>query len=307
MSTETKDKRSKRLLFAMILALLLLNVGLIYNLVNKKKELETTQTELVDTTAELNELKEVEEELRLNLESKIGQNAQLDSIIQIRNSELQAKATRIRTLLNSGKLSKAELDKAKGEISGLRSEIEELKQEIETLSQENQYLKDENYVIQKQVEAEKEKVAEMVEVNTELTKQVEVGSRIFLKSLEIFPMRDAVFGDFKTTDKLSRLEKIDIEHTLANNDLADKGEKRLYFQVITPSKSTLHNNAAGSGTFNFDGGERLYTVKKVVNFQNKNEKGSFSVPKTEGMTAGRYVVNVYSENHKMGTSEFTLK
>lgn len=307
MSTETKDKRSKRLLFVMILALLLLNVGLIYNLVNKKKELETTQTELVDTTEELNELKEVEEELRLNLESKIGQNAQLDSIIQVRNSELQAKATRIRTLLNSGKLSKAELEKAKGDISGLRSQIEELKQEIETLSQENQYLKDENYMIQKQVEAEKEKVAEMVEVNTELTKQVEVGSRIFLKSLEIFPMRDAVFGDFKTTDKLSRLEKIDIQYTLANNDLADKGEKMLYFQVITPSKSTLHNNAAGSGTFNFDGGERLYTVKKVVNFQNKNEKGSFSVPKTEGMTAGRYVVNVYSENHKMGTSEFTLR
>ena len=287
--------------------MLLLNVGLIYNLVNKKKELETTQTELVDTTEELNELKEVEEELRLNLESKIGQNAQLDSIIQVRNSELQAKATRIRTLLNSGKLSKAELEKAKGDISGLRSQIEELKQEIETLSQENQYLKDENYMIQKQVEAEKEKVAEMVEVNTELTKQVEVGSRIFLKSLEIFPMRDAVFGDFKTTDKLSRLEKIDIQYTLANNDLADKGEKMLYFQVITPSKSTLHNNAAGSGTFNFDGGERLYTVKKVVNFQNKNEKGSFSVPKTEGMTAGRYVVNVYSENHKMGTSEFTLR
>ena len=307
MSTETKDKRSKRLLFVMILALLLLNVGLIYNLVNKKKELETTQTELVDTTEELNELKEVEEELRLNLESKIGQNAQLDSIIQVRNSELQAKATRIRTLLNSGKLSKAELEKAKGDISGLRSQIEELKQEIETLSQENQYLKDENYVIQKQVEAEKEKVAEMVEVNTELTKQVEVGSRIFLKSLEIFPMRDAVFGDFKTTDKLSRLEKIDIQYTLANNDLADKGEKMLYFQVITPSKSTLHNNAAGSGTFNFDGGERLYTMKKVVDFQNKNEKGSFSVPKTEGMTAGRYVVNVYSENHKMGTSEFTLR
>lgn len=307
MSTETKDKRSKRLLFVMILALLLLNVGLIYNLVNKKKELETTQTELVDTTEELNELKEVEEELRLNLESKIGQNAQLDSIIQVRNLELQAKATRIRTLLNSGKLSKAELEKAKGDISGLRSQIEELKQEIETLSQENQYLKDENYVIQKQVEAEKEKVAEMVEVNTELTKQVEVGSRIFLKSLEIFPMRDAVFGDFKTTDKLSRLEKIDIQYTLANNDLADKGEKMLYFQVITPSKSTLHNNAAGSGTFNFDGGERLYTMKKVVDFQNKNEKGSFSVPKTEGMTAGRYVVNVYSENHKMGTSEFTLR
>ncbi len=69
----------------------------------------------------------------------------------------------------------------------------------------------------------------------------------------------------------------------------------------------MHNNITGSGTFNFDGGERLYTLKKAVNFQNGNEKGSFSIPKTDGMTAGKYVVNVFSEEHKMGTSEFTLR
>ncbi len=65
----------------------------------------------------------------------------------------------------------------------MRGEIEALTAEIERLSKENQYLKDENYVIQKQVEAEQGKVAEMVVVNTELTKQVAVGSRIFFKAL----------------------------------------------------------------------------------------------------------------------------
>jgi uncharacterized protein YbbC (DUF1343 family) len=51
----------------------------------------------------------------------------------------------------------------------------------------------------------------------------------------------------------------------------------------------------------------MYTVKKVVDFQNRNETGSFSIPKTEGMTPGEYVVNVFSDDHKMGTSEFTLR
>jgi hypothetical protein len=307
MSAGKNDKKSKKLLFLMILALLLINVGLIYKLVTKNTELQITQTELVDTAAELEDLKEVEEELRINLEAKSGQNAQLDSIIDLRNQELKVKVAKIRTMLNSGNLTKSQLAKAKDEISGLRDQVEQLTAEIEGLSKENQYLKDENYVIQKQVEIEKEKVAEMVEVNTELTKQVAVGSRIFLKGLDVKPLRDAVFGDFKTTDKLSKLDKIDIAYTLANNDLADKGEKMLYFQVVTPNKSTLHNNKAGSGTFNFDGGERLYTLKKAVNFQNGNEEGSFSIPKTDGMTAGKYVVNVFSEDHKMGTSEFTLR
>lgn len=304
MTLEVKDQRSRRLLFAMIFGLLLLNVGLIYKLVTKSDQLKETTTELQSTEEDLEELQLLEAELRENLAEKTGQNAQLDSIIGIRDAELQAKVAEIRKMLKSGKLTAS---KAKSEIANLRSEIKALTDEIERLSKENQYLKDENYVIQKQVEAEQGKVAEMVVVNTELTKQVAVGSRIFFKALDVLPLRDAVFGDFKTTDKISKLDKIDVNYVLANNDLASKGEKTLYFQVITPNKSTLHNSSAGSGTFNFDGSERMFTVKKVVNFQNGNEKGSLSIPKTDGMTAGKYVLNVFSDDHKMGSSEFTLK
>ncbi len=304
MTLEVKDQKSRRLLFAMIFGLLLLNVGLIYKLVTKSDQLNKTTTELKSTSEDLEELQLLETELRDNLAEKTGQNAQLDSIIGIRDAELQAKVAEIRKMLKSGKLTAS---KAKSEIANLRSEIKALTDEIERLSKENQYLKDENYVIQKQVEAEQGKVAEMVVVNTELTKQVAVGSRIFFKAFDVLPLRDAVFGDFKTTDKISKLDKIDVNYVLANNDLASKGEKTLYFQVITPNKSTLHNSSAGSGTFNFDGSERMFTVKKVVNFQNANEKGSLSIPKTDGMTAGKYILNVFSDDHKMGSSEFTLK
>jgi len=307
MSSGNKDKKSKKLLFMMIFALLLLNAGLFYVIFANKQEADKQRVELVDTQAEVTELEELTEELRVNLESKTGKNAQLDSIIRVRDTELQAQVQRVRNMLSRGNLTKSELAKAKKELSELRGQIEQLTAEIEQLSKENQFLKDENYVIQKQVEAEKEKVAEMVVVNTDLTKQVAVGSRIFLKGLDVKPLRDAVFGDYKTTDKISKLDKIDVSYQLANNDLAEKGSKMLYFQVVKPTKSVLTNSAAGSGLASFDGGEKQYTVKKSINFQNKNESGSFSIPKTEGMTAGQYTVNVFSDEHKMGSAEFTLK
>jgi hypothetical protein len=161
--------------------------------------------------------------------------------------------------------------------------------------------------MQKQIEAEREINQQIRSENTELVKQVEVGSRIFLKSLIAAPMRNALVGGLKTTDKLSKLEKIEVSCTLGNNDLVEKGGKTLYFQVVTPNKSTLHSDNNSSGTFNFDGGDRMYTVKKSVNFQNKNETVTFSIPKTEGMTEGNYTVNVYSQNHKMGSTQFTLR
>ena len=307
MSSGNKDKKSKKLLFMMIFALLLLNAGLFYVIFANKQEAEKQKVELVDTQAEVAELEYLTEELRVNLEAKTGKNAQLDSIIRVRDTELQSQVRKVRNMLSRSNLTKSELAKAKEELSGLRGQIEQLTAEIEQLSKENQFLKDENYAIQIQVEAEKEKVAEMVVVNTDLTKQVAVGSRIFLKSLDVKPLRDVFFGDYKTTDKISKLDKIDVSFQLANNDLADKGSKIIYFQVVKPTKSVLTNSNAGSGLASFNGGEKQYTVKKSINFQNKNESGSFSIPKTEGMTAGQYTVNVFSDEHKMGSAEFTLK
>ncbi|MBT8326247.1 MAG: hypothetical protein KJP21_00905 [Bacteroidia bacterium] len=302
-----KDKKSRRYLLIMILALLALNIGLIYQIITGKQEKEEIKKELFETTSEKQELETLKADLEVELDKYKGQNQSLDSIISVRDTEIQAKVYKIKKMLSSGNLTKSELKKANELIASLRSDKEALTKEIEELSKENQYLKDENYVMQKQVEAEKEKVAEMTEVISERDKQVEVGSRIFLKSVNANPLRDAVFGEYKTTDKLNRLNKIEISYTLGNNDLASKGEKTLYFQVVTPNKSTLHNGKAGSGTFNYEEGERLYTVKKVVNFQNSNESSKFSIPKTEGMTAGKYTVNVYSDAHKMGSTEFTLR
>ena len=307
MSEVTTDKKSKRLLFLMIFALLLINAGLIYQLVSKNSKLKITETELVDTTAELDELKEVEEELRLNLAEKTGENAELDSIIEARDAVIQKKVAELRRSLSSGNLTRTQLAKAKAELNGLKTQVIALESEIEKLSKENRYLRDENYAIQKQVDREKEKVAEMVVVNTDLAKQVEVGSRIFLKILDVKPLRDAVFGDFKTTDKISKLDKIDIAYTLANNDLAVKGEKMLYFQIVKPGGAVLVNKEAGSGLGNFNGGKRQYSVRKAIQFQNNNEKGNVSIPRTEGMTQGKYVVNVFSKEHKMGSAEFTLR
>jgi hypothetical protein len=302
-----KDKKSKMYLFIMILLLFLINVGLIYKLVTKNNQLEITTTELENTSAELDEVNALQEELKIQLADKIGKNAKLDSIINLRDAQIQKKVVELKRMLTSNKLSKADLAKARDEITSLRSQITSLTEEIEKLSKENQFLKDENYVMQKQVEAEKEKVSEMVEVNTDLTRKVELGSQIFLKNLQAVPMRKSIVGDYKTTDKINKVDKIDVSFAMANNNLASKGEKTLYFQLVTPSKSTIHSSEAGSGKFNYDGGDRLYTVKRVVNFQNKNEFGSFSIPKAEGMTAGKYTLKVYSDSHIMGSTSFTLR
>ena len=97
----------------MIFALLLLNAGLFYVIFANKQEAEKQKVELVDTQAEVAELEELTEELRVNLEAKTGKNAQLDSIIRVRDTELQSQVRKVRNMLSRGNLTKSELAKAK--------------------------------------------------------------------------------------------------------------------------------------------------------------------------------------------------
>jgi peptidoglycan hydrolase CwlO-like protein len=304
---ESSKKKSKLYLFIIILVLFLINLLLIYNLVTKNNKLTLTQEELVSTQTELADVQELKADLEAELDEYKGKNASMDSVITLREAELAKKIAEIETLLKKSNVTSAELARARRDIQRFKAEKEALLAEVDSLSTQVKYLQDENYVMQIQIEKGEAKIAEMEEQNTDLTSQVAVGKRIFLKKLEVSPMRDAIFGDMKETDKLKKIERIDVAFELANNDLADKGEKTLYFKLITPNKSTLVDPDNGSGTFNFQGGESMYTLKKVVNFQNKNEAGVVSIPKSESMTEGEYTLKVFSDTHEMSSTKFVLR
>ena len=304
---DNKNKKSKIYLFVIILVLFLINLMLIYNLVTNNKKLSLTKADLVNTQTELATVEDLKEQLEEDLAFYKGENESLDSLITLRESEIQKKVKEIERLLKKDGVTTSELQRARREIQDLRSQMAALTNEVDSLSKENQYLKDENYIMQKQVEAGQEKIAEIEAENTDLTQQVAVGKRIFLKSLDVTPMKKALGGKLKPTDKLKRVVQIDINLILGNNDLAAKGEKTLYFKLITPNQSTLVDESMGAGTFSYQGGESMYTLKKVMNFQNKNESALVVIPRNESMTAGEYTLKVFSDTHEMASTRFVLQ
>ncbi|MFY0644751.1 MAG: hypothetical protein JXR19_09830 [Bacteroidia bacterium] len=304
---DSKNKKSKIYLFIIILVLFLINLLLIYNLVTNNKKLSLTKNELVNTQTELATIEDLKEQLEEDLDFYKGENASLDSVITLREAEIQKQVAKIKTLLSKEGVTAAELQRARSEITRLRADMERLTFEVDSLSQENQYLKDENYIMQKQVEAGQQRIQEVEAENTDLSSQVAIGKRIFLKSLEVTPMKKALGGKLKPTDKLKRVVQVDINLVLGSNDLAEKGEKTLYFKLQTPNKSTLVDESLGAGTFSYQGGESMYTLKKVVNFQNKNESALVIIPANESMTAGEYTLKVFSDTHEMASTKFILR
>lgn len=306
-SRDKKDKRSRLLLIIIISILFLINAGLIYNLISKDNELTITKEELVDTRTERDKLEKIKAELDLALDSLHGRNELLDSVISSKEGVIREKVARIQQLISSGKVTRSQLEQARKEIAELRAFVTRYTAQIDSLSKQNEYLRDENYTIKKDLDFERERAKNLEDENTDLSTKVAIGSRMNAENLVAAGVKEKWSGKEKETTRLNAADRIKVSFNLANNAIADKGPKKVYLKIITPSKATLSNEQAGSGTFNFKGEESLFTLSKDVNFQNKNEKVTFYWEKSSSMASGEYEAYLFCEDYIIGETKFELK
>jgi chromosome segregation ATPase len=303
-----KDRKSKIYLLITILVIFLINIGLIYKLVSNNKKLVTTEEELIDTRQELAELEGIKQSLEMELNDLKGENEYMDSIISERDAVIQEKMAKINLLLSRDGVTKADLAKARKDIAALKEERDRFLDEIDRLNIENERLKLENEDIRDQFEKAEVRSRILEDNVIEKDKQIKVGERLFTKSLTATATKSRLIGsEEKETTRFKRMENLEIEAIIANNDLSPQEEKKIYLKVVLPNKSTLKIESLGSGNFSYQGGESVYTSMKTFNFANKNEKIKWVIPKHTSMSRGTYTVNLYSESHLMGTSQITLR
>lgn len=303
-----KEKKSKIYLLITILVIFLINLGLIYKLVTNNKKLAVTEEELIDTRQELAEV----EQLRLSLESELselrGQNEFMDSIITTRDAVIQQKMDQIKKLLSKDGVTASDLAKARKEIAALKDERDRFLAEIDRLTQENDNLKFENEEIRDQYEKAEIRGRMLEEDVQEKARQIKIGERLFVKSVKAVATKSKLIGDEeKETTRIKRMDNLEIDVVIANNDLVQHGTQKIYLKVILPNKSPLKIESMGSGTFSYQGGESVYTALKEFKFANQNEKIRWVIPKNSSMTAGTYVVNIYSDSHLMGSTQLILR
>lgn len=306
LKNEEKDKRSRLILFFVILALLVVNGALIINLLNKKGDIEEITEEKEDLTEDVMRLNGELEALDLELVNQKGKNQQLDSIINIKEKIIADQVSSLRKQLNNKNLTKAQIAKLESKIRGLNGLVMKYEHEVDSLSKLNDYLVDEVYAKDQEIAQQKKEKDEIAQDLSKANIQLDIAKRLEVQNISGTGIKVKSGGD-KEVNKLSRADKIRIAITIDNNPVADKETKVCYLQIISPEKSTLHNAQKGSGTFIFNGEKSLYTLKQNFTFNNSNEKLEFNWDKSPAMTSGDYTANVYCEGVKIGTTSFNLK
>ncbi|MFT4521474.1 MAG: hypothetical protein ACI8ZN_000407 [Bacteroidia bacterium] len=307
LKNEEKDKRSRLFLFLIIGALFLVNGWLIYNLWQKNDKIEVVEKENVDLSAEAEALEVELDKMELQLQDYVGRNKTLDSLISEKDRDIANKVAQIRSLLKNKNISKEQLAQARAEKNNLTGKIAFYTQQVDSLSKLNQFLEDKVYASEQEIMQQKSDRNFLEgELNTANNK-VNIASKLKVKNIFATGVKIKNDDTEKDLSKLSRMDRIKVEFTLDNNPIAVHGPKTVYLKILSPSKSPLQDNASGSGKFNFQGEESIFTAKQTFNFSNENEILVFYWNKSNALISGEYEAHIFCEDVIIGTTKFELK
>ncbi|WP_020607558.1 hypothetical protein [Spirosoma spitsbergense] len=185
-------------------------------------------------------------------------------------------------------------------ISNLQRENVTLATNVKVLDEENSGLKTERQKLA-------DSVTTVVSKNEELATKVTRAAALKAQNVKVFAVNSK--GKVKEDDsyKAKRLDKIKLVYTLLDNPLTKEEPKDVYVRVLDPSGAVVSDMANGSGTFNVDGNETIYTTKQTVNYTNNGKNVELLYTRGIPYKAGKYTVELYSEGFRIGQGEFAVR
>ena len=225
------------------------------------------------------------------------------------NEELVAARDNIAKYIDSVNAMKADLatlSRYRRQVGVLKKEREELLRQVDSLKQSNTMIamqRDSTYA-----ELEKQTVFNdsLIVQNTQLAEAVERGSALNLTQFSVDAVRERSNGTLRSTSRARRTDKLKICFTVADNVIADAGDREFYIEVLDPQGNVM----GGTNTKTMEDGPTIsYTKNTNFYYENaaldvcdyiSNYAGEFQ--------QGNYMVNVYDDSLKLlGTSRFELK
>ena len=135
---------------------------------------------------------------------------------------------------------------------------------------------------------------------------VERGSALNLATLTVDAVRERNSGKLVSTSRAKSTDKFKICFTVADNVIAEAGDREFLLEVLDPQGNILGGGASKSSE---EGASVTYSKGTNFYYENKNLDVCDYINKPAGdFQKGNYMVNVYDDKLKlMATSKFTLK
>ncbi|RRJ93489.1 hypothetical protein [Flavobacterium macacae] len=292
-----ENQKSNSSLKAIIVVLAILLAGSLAYMYKISSDAKTTETALVkDKDSAMTELIQ----LKQKLDAAIAENTSV-------SDELIAEREKVVKLM-------ADLEKSKGDVASLKriqSQYNALNAKFNALVKENGLLKDQNMTLVSKVDSLNMALGEKIRFNDtlviqneNLAKTVEKAQRLVVMNLRTQGIKEKSSGREVVTEKARRADKLKVCFSIAQNEVAQSGDKLYYVQIIDSKNNVLGEKKVE----NFGDQTLTYSFTTTVAYENKSVDVCESLDNNGvDFEKGMYFVNIFDKGTLVSKTSFTLK
>lgn len=259
-----------------------------------------------ETQIAINDLTSQREELKSELKNKI---AEYDAMI-MENSVLKDELLEERNKMANLLVQVEKLKDDKDALARYKSEYNRLKREMDNLIAENKLLKEQNVALTSSLDSTQTELAStkkfndtLISQNENLAKRVEKGSKLSVLNLQVLAINDRWLGSAKETDKAAKADKLKISFLIAENQIAQQGDRLYYVQIINSKNNVLGEKK----TINIEENSLTYSFAKNITYKNKTVQVNEELSGKD-FEKGTYFVHVFDKNGTLvSKTDFNLK
>lgn len=304
--TSTQDSAEKsapgrrkvvRIYFIILIALL--TGAIVYMLIEAselRKINELTEAQLDQAFSDLDSMS-TELDQRILRIAQLG--GEIDTLIQIKNQlEEEKRAIQQR--------STRKIKDLQGKVDGYRELLLSQDKEIERLKKVNEELLTENTDLKNEANELNESIRALNSDREELENKVAMASRLKIDGLKVVAV--ATNGKEREGSFRNRhINDLKIVFDVLENRVAPIAGREILLKITAPDGNVLFDVTTGSGTFMFEGRESFFTAKKRILYDRNSQEVAILYNKGTDYAIGKYTIELFTEDYRMGKGEFFVK
>lgn len=289
--------KNKQLIWIIIIVVLLFLIAggayYIYQQKNQMKDL-VLQSELNKELLEdeFNELSVQYEGYKLSISN--------DSLIAKLESE-QMKVQRLQEELRTVKSTNVKrINELTKELETLRTIMRGYVQQIDSLNRLNEELTERNKKVTEQYRQASQTVSQLSQERQQLQETVQMASKLDASGISV----TGITNKNKATDKIAKMDQIEVRFTINKNITAEPGEKTVYIRIQKPDDDVLVKSR--SNVFTYENKEIPYSAKRTIEYTGDEYAMSIYWKIEEFLSPGTYRVDIFADGHRIGQKSFKL-
>jgi predicted nuclease with TOPRIM domain len=298
------ESQKKPIVQYVLIALLVLISGLGIYLLSENRNLKLA---LEDCGVSYDTMEEEKTEVMHDLRDMASEYDSLMTDNDSINVKLNSEKERVDKLMADAKKYNWSIYKLKKEATTLREIMKGYVRTIDSLNTENVELRAENIQVRDALGAQENANSKLKESNSELEGKVRLGAKLAAISFTANAQRVKRNNVHKETSRANNANKIKACFTIDDNEVTESGKKMVYLRILTPEGTVLAERSDNSNTFELNGARALYSVKKEVNYENKELDLCMYWDVTKELTPGEYFIKAYISGDEVGATSMILK